>query len=181
MPRNKVTMFQLLNVCLRKTASTGRERTWWQEASCTMLSASQALQTNLVALKPSLDRTCLEKARMAGKVGLKSYFIKYLIFFKIHSCISVKMTSIPAATHTSGGKSWGMVSSTQYFRLSSSKECCLKLKFFDHCSWWNGSANSLQSYDTFGEEIPADWYHMYGNTRCLLKSCADKFLNNTSV
>jgi len=24
-PRNKVTMFQLLNVCLRKTARTGRE------------------------------------------------------------------------------------------------------------------------------------------------------------
>lgn len=44
-----------------------------------MLSASQALQTNLVVLKPSLDRTYLEKSRMAGKVGLNSYFIKHLI------------------------------------------------------------------------------------------------------
>ena len=181
MPRNKVTMFQLLDVCLRKTGSAGRERTWWQEASCTMLSASQALQTNLGALKPSLDRTCPEKAHMAGKVGLKSYFIKYLISSKFTVAYLGKWQAFQLPLTHQEEKCWGMVSSTQCLRASICKDCCLKLEFFNHCSWWNGGANSLQSNALLERELPADLYHVYDNTRCLLKSCADKFLNNTSV
>lgn len=71
-PRNKVTVFQLLNVCLRKTASTGRERNDGRKHHTPRSElAKPSKPGRLLTLNPSLGRAGLGESLMAGKVGQK--------------------------------------------------------------------------------------------------------------